>query len=155
MPKSPYEKAKTYAQRLIDYRPRSENELKNRLIDKGYDTHDIDRIIGDFKAQGLIDDKKFARLWAGRRLQSSRQAPAVIRRELLLKQVDKDIVEDAISRLSQDFNEEEAAGELVDRRLKTLRGIDKNKARQRLFGYLKRRGFSSTVIYRLLGEISN
>lgn len=153
MANSRFEKAKSYALRLIHNRPRSQEELRKRLREKGYPEQIIDRLISDFKEEGLIDDRCFARLWARTRSQTSPRGLSFIRQELLEKEVDKDIVEQTIEELKKDFNEEEVARELLKRRLRLVAGLDKQKAKIRLFGYLKRRGFSSQVIYKLLKEI--
>lgn len=146
------EKARAYAYQLIDYRPRSEKELQKRLRDKGYSEQIINRLISDFKEEGLIDDRGFARLWARSRFQTFPRSLSFIKLELLSKGVDKDIAEEVIEELKKDFSEEEIARELLKRRLRLVAGLDKSKARVRLFGYLKRRGFSSEVIYKLLNE---
>lgn len=152
MPGTNFSKAKAYAYRLIKYRPRSQGELQKRLEEKGYSDQIIDRLISDFKEEGLLDDEKFARLWARTRSQTSPRGLSFIRLELLSKGIDKDIVEETIEELKKDFNEEETARELLKKRLRLVAGLDKIKAKARLFGYLKRRGFSSEVIYKLLAE---
>lgn len=154
MEDSRLEKARAYAYRLIDYRPRSEKELQSRLREKDFSQQIIDKVTSSFKEEGLIDDQRFARLWARMRSQTSPRGPSFIRMELLSKEVDKDIVEQAIKELKKDFDEEKIARELLKRRLRSVAGPDKRKIRMRLFGYLKRRGFSSEIIYKLLDEIT-
>lgn len=145
-------RARSYADRLISYRPRSEKELSKRLKDKGYSCQIINRIINGLKEEGLIDDKKFAKLWARMRSHTSPRGPSLIKMELLSKGIDRETVEDVVENLKKDFNEEEIARELFKKRLRLVKGLDRTKAGQRLFGYLKRRGFSSEVIYKLLNE---
>jgi regulatory protein len=144
------QRAQIYAQRLIQYRPRSENELKSRLAEKGFTEDLIDRIVSSFKNQGLLDDRRFARLWVRMRSQQAMRSTTFIKRELFLKGVDKEIIESAIDEAKKDFNEEGMARELFQKRLRLLQNLPQHKARQRLYGYLKRRGFSTGTIMRLL-----
>jgi len=146
------DRAKSYAERLLSYRSRSEEELNRRLRDKGYSSQVRSRTILDLKEEGLVDDKKFAKLWARMRFQTSPRGFSLIKMELLSKGIDRDIIDHTIDELKEDFNEEEIARGLFNSRLRLVKGLDSAKAKQRLFGYLKRRGFSSNTVYKLLNE---
>src|SRR3989339_41668 len=61
-------KAKGYALRLFQSRPRTESELKDRLLEKGYPVEASLTVIGEFKTLGLVDDQAFAKLWFQSRL---------------------------------------------------------------------------------------
>ena len=145
-------KIRQHAYRLITYRPRSEKELSDRLKEKGYNAQAISRIISELKEEGLIDNRSFARLWSRKRLQTDGKGPVVIRMELLSKGIDKEIIADTIEELEKDFNEEDIARDLLKRKLRLVKGMDRRKARIRIFGYLKRRGFSNEIVYKLINE---
>jgi len=145
-------KAKAYAYRLLNYRSRSEKELRGRLKDKGYNAQVIDKLAEELKDEDLIDDKKFARLWAKMRSQGNARGLSVIKFELLSKGVDKDIVEETLSEAREAFSEEEIVRQLLNRRMRAVAGLDRQKARQRIYGYLKRRGFSTQVVLKVLDE---
>jgi len=145
-------RARNHALRLINYRPRSEKELQNRLKERGYSQEIIGIIAGEFKAKGLIDDKAFARLWVRMRSQTTPRGLSAIKRELFLKEVDGGIADEAIGELKKNFDEEAVARGLLNKRLALMKGLDKQKQKARLFGYLKRRGFSDEVVYKLLNE---
>ena len=148
-----FDKALSYAYRLFKYRPRSRKELQERLKLQSYNTAIIDRVIHEFEQQGLIDDKLFARLWALTRIQRKSSSLTNIKGELLLKGIDSQIIDDTLGRLKKDFNEYEIAKSLATKKLRLLTGVKKLKAKKRLFDYLKRRGFSFDVIYKVLDEI--
>ncbi len=148
-----YLKSLSYAYRLFKYRPRSRKELQERLKLQGYNTAIIDRVIHEFEQQGLIDDKRFARLWALTRIQRKPSSLTNIKQELLLKGIDSQIIDDTLGQLKKDFNEYEVAKNLATKKLRLLTGVKKLKAKKRLFDYLKRRGFSFDVIYKVLEEI--
>jgi len=156
-----YLKALSYAYRLFKYRPRSRKELQERLKLQGYNTAIIDRVIHEFEQQGLIDDKCFARLWALTRIQGKPSSLTNIKGELLLKGIDSQIIDDTLGQLKKDFNEYEIAKSLATKKLRSHTNLYKKAKdkvgvgrKKRLFDYLKRRGFSFDVIYKVLDEIT-
>jgi regulatory protein len=152
MKTDPRIRAKTYACRLLNYRPRSEKEIRDKLVEKGFAPAIIDDVAIYLKEKNLVNDEGFAKLWMKSRLQSSGQGFLKIRNELLQKGVSRDIIENVTAQLECSFNEYDIASQLVERRLPALKHIEEYKARQRLYSYLKRRGFSGKTIYRIIDE---
>ena len=142
----------SYAHCLLNYRPRSEKEIRDRLIYKGFDRDAVDSVVSQLKEKSFIDDYDFARLWAGSRLQSSGKGFIKIKQELLQKGVSEDIIDRVIIRIKESFDEYDSANSLIKRRLVLMAGLDRGKALQRLYAYLKRRGFSGDTISRILNE---
>ena len=52
----------------------------------------------------------------------------------------------------KDYNEYEVVKKLADGRMVHLGGLDKITAKRRLFGFLKRRGFSTEIIMKVISE---
>lgn len=148
-----FEKAKSYAYRLIDYSPRSEKEFRDRLRKKGCSEDVIERIASDLKKEGLLGDKNFAKLWMKMRSQGAAgRGLSLIKMELICKGVDRDLVCETADKLKDGLDEEDTARQLLRRRRRSIEGMDRQKARARLYGYLRRRGFSSEVIWKVLDE---
>ena len=145
-------KAESYAYRLLNYRPRSEQEIRDKLKKRGFAEEIIDCLVLELKNRSLIDDYNFARLWMKSRLQSSGQSFSNVRRELLRKGIADDIIEDVTAQIEKDFNEYDIAKGLIEMRLRLVQGLDRHKAQYRLYGYLKRRGFSDNIIYKVINE---
>jgi regulatory protein len=145
-------KARSYAYRLLNHRPRSEKEIRQKLYCKGFSKRVIDNILSDLKDKSFVDDNCFARLWMESRLQSSGQGFFKIKHELFQKGISEDIIENVTEQLKGSFDEYDIAAGLVQRRLAAIKGLDSDKARQRLYCYLKRRGFSGNTIQRVLDE---
>lgn len=148
-----YNKALSYAHRLLNYRPRSKKELKGRLQQRGYDTTIINKVITLFEQQGLIDDKSFAKLWALSRIQAKPSSLTSIKQQLFIKGVDSQIIDDTLGQLREDVDEYGVAKGLAKKRARLYAGIEKLKAKKRLFDYLRRRGFSFDIIYKVMDEI--
>jgi regulatory protein len=152
MAKSIPDKAELYAYRLLNYRPRTELEIRDKLKKRGFAEDIIDCLVLKLKEKSLVDDYNFARMWVKFRMQGNNHGFFKIRQELLEKGIDKDIIEDVLQLLKKDFNEYDTAMQLIGPRLKSICGLDKDKAQRRLYSYLKRRGFSGSIIYRVINE---
>jgi regulatory protein len=74
--------AKFYILKLFNLRPRSEEELRKRLTERGWSRDVIDAVIGDFSKKGLVNDAKFSRLWVESRMGSRPKGAAILRHEL-------------------------------------------------------------------------
>lgn len=147
------EKAKNYVYRLLGYRARSEKELRNKISEKGYSQKVISSVITQLKHEGLVDDKKFAVLWIKTRLEHNARSLLVIKHELLLRGVDKCVVENLLDDFKSGFDEEEVVKKLIETRMRAVRGLDQEKVKQRLYSFLKRRGFSNQIILKTLRNV--
>jgi len=148
-----YDKAKNYAYRLLGFRARSEKELKSKISAKGYSRKITDRVVNDLSDEGLIDDKKFAADWIRTRLEYNPRSLSAIKYELLARGIDEDIAEKQLGDIALDFDEKEIVRGLIKKRMSIVAGLDKQKAKQRLYNFLKRRGFSSEIILKTLSDI--
>lgn len=145
------EKAKNYAKLLLSYRERSPKEIEDRLKEKGYSEEVIHRVISDLNETGLLDKKRFARMWIKDRLGFSGKGKRLITLELLKKGLKKEEIEEAFK--NSDFDELEIAKKMAERYLSHLKDTDPLKGRKKLYDYLVRRGFSFEVIEKVLNEL--
>ena len=60
------------ALRLLAYRPRSEQELRDRLARKGFEPDIAGRTLDRLRELGYLDDDAFARLWTETQQRSAR-----------------------------------------------------------------------------------
>jgi regulatory protein len=153
MAKDIFDKAKTYAYRLLGFTARSEKELKQKISDKGYNQKIANRVIRELKREGLVDDKKFAILWIKTRLEHNPRSLSAIKHELLSRGVDRDTAEGLLDGFKSSFDEEEAVKNLLKGRMYAVKGLDRQKAKQRLYGFLKRRGFANQIILKTLSNV--
>ena len=141
---------KSVALRFLRERPRSKQEIRLRLGRENLESDTIDALVADLTGQGLLNDADFARAWVGSRINLRPKGVFVIRRELREKGVDDILIEAA---LVQDYpGELEVARPLAESRAARLAGEDWARFRQKLGVYLKRRGFASETIERLVDE---
>lgn len=137
--------AATVALRLLRYRPRSEHELRQRLLEKEHPADAVDEALDRVRVWGLIDDADFAVEWVrGRRRRRGRSRGA-LERELRDKGVAEGHIADAVADIDVSDDRRQAA-ELVRARLARRPGaaaagrFDEGE-RRRLVAFLARRGY--------------
>ena len=149
--------AKNAALRFLGPRPRTVREVRNKLREKEFGDEEIDRAIADLKEAGLLNDTEFARSYIRNALAIRPVGKLVLKRKLLFLGIDKPTVEEAISQLLEPGNEEEAALKAARRFLKTALGrpqdVDKQKLRQKLAGFLGRRGYTWETIEPVMKKV--
>jgi regulatory protein len=133
----------------LSYRPRSEYELRKRLLKRGFDDDSIEAVLAKLKGQGLIDDGDFARFWKENRQSFSPRSQWLTRLELKQKGVPNEIIEQVASTIDDADNAYKAA----TRRARSLMVSDYRSFRRRLGEYLKRRGFGYGVINKTIERL--
>jgi len=147
------EAVKKAALRLLNFKPRSESELRQRLARKKLPAEAIESVIAKLQKEGMLDDEKFAKLYALSRIQSRVFGKGQIRRELTHRGVSPAFVTKAMESI-EDFDEFEVAKDLAARRVGHMKGSSSDTKKRRLHGMLLRRGFPTDVIFKVLRELS-
>lgn len=147
------QKAVDRAARFLAYRPRSAQEVRRNLEEKGTAPEVIEAAIERLEAMGYLDDTAFAHFWVQNRSEFKPLSPKALRYELRQKGVPAEIIDDVLESLDRDDLAYRAAMSRVNR----LRGTSKQVFRQKLSTFLQQRGFSYAairdVVERLIGEL--
>ena len=146
------QKAQACVYRLLKLRARSEGEIRAKLQQKKFTRDIIEGTLDHFRASNLIDDRNFTRSWIASRL-SRPFGSQRIRYELLQKSVDPLIIKDELNKALADHSEEDIVLGLAQRRMVQYRRLDPLKARQRLTGFLSRRGFSQDAVKKAVHKL--
>ena len=152
---SPIEKARVQALRLLKFRSRSEAELRIRLGHSGFSSSVVEELLTEFKEKKLLDDAKFAQLFATYRLEAKPMGRRGLLESLRLKGVSGNQATQAVEQAFEEKTELEMAREAASTRVSHMKGLSPQVVQRRLFGFLGRRGFSTDVIYRVVREISS
>ena len=145
-------KAKSDALRLLSFKPRSVKELCDKLRCKRYDNELVDKVVDQLKRQGFLDDDKFGRLAAHSSVHTRPMGRRRLEMELERKGLSKETVRKSLESLG-DYDEKQAARDLVSGRFQRMTGLSAEKKKARLFGFLRRRGFPTDVIFSVLSEL--
>ena len=128
------------ALQFLSYRPRSEAEVRRRLI-KDFPTSLVEATVVQLKAKGLLDDAAFARFWRDNRERHRPRSKAIIRQELFQKGINRNVADEALEGLDEEASAIRAGRKLLRR----LRGVDSESFRSKMGSHLGRRGFSYGV----------
>lgn len=127
----------------IEYRPRSEAEVRRHLMFKRRFTEEsVSRAVAKLKKLKLIDDSSFSEMWARERVSHRHKSSLMIKRELMQKGVDGVIIERVTGHIDDEANALRA-GMSKARHLKEL---DYPEFYKRLAAYLGRKGYGSELV---------
>lgn len=130
-------------------RAHSTQEVRQRLVRRGYPPDEIAAVIARLTSAKYLDDLDFAHLWVRSRALRQADAPVRLARALRAKGIGESDIRTALEDLSADATIRKTAEQAAGRKLRTLRGLDPAVARRRLAAHLSRRGFSADVILAL------
>lgn len=145
----PAEQARAICLRLLTGTPRTRKQLEDALRKRDIPDDVADEVLCRFEDVGLIDDAAFADAWVESRHQGRGLARRALARELRHRGVDTAVIDQAVSRLDHD-QEEETARQLVERKLRATRGLERDKRIRRLAGMLARKGYSEGLALRVV-----
>lgn len=135
------------ALRLVAFRPRSQHELRGRLLRRGFDSQDIDAVVEDLTRAGLLDDAAFAAAFAHDRLRQRPVAHRLLVAELRSRGIDEATARSAAQNAYSEGGEDDVElARRAARRFRRRRGEDDLRAKKRFFALLARRGFQRETI---------
>lgn len=156
---------------LLAYRARSEDELRRRLLRKGYPEDAVEKCVQDFVDRGFLDDAAFASAFVRDRVRGRPRGARRLVAELRQRGVEAHTAASAVDRVLGDaeLSETDLAREAAAkwaRRARRARMVsdgagsggsddaeDRRTARRRLFAYLARRGFGAETIREVADEV--
>lgn len=140
-------KAKAAALDYIAYKARTEHEVRQKLQRKGFAEPIADEAVARMRELGYLDDADYARAYARGRLNGRGHGPYRIRADLRRRGVARSIVDTVLDDLADPDDLRETALRHGRKRWHRLRREDDPyKRRQKLAGYLQRRGFDFDLI---------
>ncbi|MEV6551407.1 recombination regulator RecX [Streptomyces sp. NPDC051597] len=150
-PQDPAERARAICLRLLTGTPRTRKQLADALKKREIPDEVAEEVLSRFEEVGLINDAAFADAWVESRHHGRGLARRALARELRTKGVDSAVVDEAVGQLDSD-QEEETARELVARRLRSTRGLDRDRRIRRLAGMLARKGYPEGMALRVVRQ---
>lgn len=130
---------------------RSRKELADKLAKKDVPSELAERLLDRFEEVGLIDDEAFAKAWIESRQPGKGLARRALAHELRRKGIDDDIAREALDEIDSD-DEAAAARALVRKKLRSVRGLDQQKATRRLVGMLARKGYGAGMAFAIVKD---
>jgi len=137
--------ARNTALRFLSYRPRTEQEVRDKLREKEFGDAEIAKTLQELAASGLIDDGGFARMYIRNALAVRPSGRILLIRKLLALGVTRPIIDEAIAETMSEDVQRETALKTAEQFLRKARSqetsTDPRKLRQKLASLLLRRGY--------------
>lgn len=139
---------------FLSFRPRSEKEVRDRLLLKKAPAEIIDRVINSLKENKFLNDEEFAKWFIENRLRFNPKGIRIIKMELKQKGIDGETIDQTINSLQLTVNNSdlESAKKLVEKKLPRYKGLEKQIIYQKLGAFLARRGFGWDIIKKSIDE---
>lgn len=150
-------KARQAALRLLSHRARSEQELRDRLKQKGLSLEGIKKVLDSLTRSGLINDLEFARAFAHDKLLRKPIGRSMLTHQLRQKGISKEVIEQVLSEVYEKVKEDKYAVELARNRFERFKSafdeLEPLKQRKKLSDYLARRGFAWETVAKAVNEV--
>jgi regulatory protein len=144
------------ALRYINYRPRTETEMRGHLRKKEIPIEVITETINRLKRNGLINDHSFAEKWIEDRAVFRPRSRKMLIAELRQHGITDEIISQVIERVDSD--EDETAFQIAQKQAHRYQGLEWRDFRLKLSRYLLQHGFdygTTTKVVTLLWEKIN
>ena len=139
--------------RLLAASPKSGQELKKKLVAKGYSVEVIDQALNNLRTQGILDDTAYAKDLMARFTLGRPVGRHKIAFELKRHGISKKISDELLETLSIEDETERA---LEQARLKWAgwSQLDPQKRKKRLYDFLIRKGYDFQIAQDILQKLS-
>jgi len=142
--------ARSFAYQALARRGHSRRELEEKLQRHGFGAETVSSVLKELETKRYLNDRAFALAWSQKAVEHKFLGPLALQRELELKGIDREIIQEVLEKLYTGTPEEHLAMKAIRRKLAQVRG-GKAKALQRsMAGYLARKGFTSEVIEKVV-----
>ena len=138
--------ARQIALRTLAARGRSVAEVKAKLRDREIDTDVIDTEIERLQAKGLLNDRDLAEQLVWSLTEHKKLGPVAVRQALIKRKIPGAIIDQVVPSASD--VEPDVIEQLAIERMRVLRGLEPDVQKRRLLGFLARRGYSGSEVYR-------
>lgn len=147
-----YSEARNIVLNQLNFMPRSRKELETTLAKRHIEPDVAKSVLDRFVEIGMVDDAAFAELLIRSRCNTKRVSRSVLRQQLRQKGVDQEIIEAALTVIS-DADELRMATELVERKARAMARLDPDVRKRRLFGLLARKGYHTAIALRVIQDL--
>lgn len=148
----PAQAARTIVLRRLAAAPRTYAQLRDGLLERGFEMSVITAVLDRYVEVGLVNDAEFAEMWVRSRHSIRGNARSVLRRELRDKGVPVEDAEAALATIT-DEAERERAGDLVRRKLASTARLEHQARVRRLTSMLARRGYPPGICFGVVKEV--
>ncbi|HEX9026544.1 MAG TPA: recombination regulator RecX [Clostridium sp.] len=145
-------RCKNSALRIIEKSYKTEKEVRDKLILKGYEENSINKSIEFLKEYNFINDNNYTKAFISDKLKS--QGSQKIKYTLIQKGISKDKIEEELSNLNKE-NEKNIALNLAKKKLDIIKKKENDnfKISGKLYRYLVSKGYGYDVTSEVIKEV--
>ncbi len=143
--------ARAICLRMLTDQPRTRSELAAAMAERGVPDEAAETVLARFDEVGLINDVAFADAWVESRHRGRGLGRRALAQELRRRGIDNETVAGALEQLDPE-TEEATARALVERKLRSSRGLPTAKRVNRLAGMLARKGYPPGLAIRIVRQ---
>ena len=143
--------AYSYAARLLAGREYCTFQIEQKLIGREVDAENIGFVISKLKADGYLNDQRFAELYLQSRLDKG-EAPWLAAKRAKAKGADDASIQCALDELTADYDAFQAARDVLARRDPAGFRFEDERTWQRQARFLQNKGFATDVVLRALKQ---
>ena len=146
------EKAKEIAFRFLSYRPRSVEEVRRKLEEKGFSPPTIKRTLTRAKELGYLNDCDYAYMFACSSIENKQWGIVRIYSALLDKGISQEIINQTIAKIKEEYDIIQIARQALETKFSYFSSHKHadEKIRNRVINYLRRKGFSWNTIFSVI-----
>ncbi len=147
----PHAVARAVVLRLLTGAPKSRSELEKALRRKDCPADIAAQVLDRYTEVGLVDDEAYARAFVRSKQSGRGLARRALTHELRAKGISDEIVEAVLDEVDPE-DERARAHELVEKKLRSMHGLDRATQTRRLSGMLARKGYGHDVARLVINE---
>lgn len=140
---------------LLARRMHSVSELRIKLLQKKYKKELIEEVLKGLTESKILDDQKFALLFAEEKSGGKSWGKVKIKAELIKKGINRDIINEVLTKISSEHDDFQTALELGRKKLRLIsaKKPDSRKASQKIMSYLYNKGFDFEICRQVAKEL--
>lgn len=142
---------KSIAYKFLSYKPRSINEVKNKLTYKKISKITVGKIIEHLKKYDFVNDEIYAKMYLNEKIEKKGMGKSMIQFKMIDKGIDKEVISKVIDENYPEEKQVESGKKLLEKYLKKKsKTEDKFELKKKCYQYLFSRGYSYPVISQIL-----
>lgn len=127
------------------YQERCQQEVRNRLYERGIFGDQAEELISWLISEGFLNEERFAKAFAGGKFRMKKWGRLKIQRELKIKKVSPNCIKSGLKEIDED-EYFQALSLVLERKANQLKESDDFKRRYKLQQYLIGRGFEQDIV---------
>lgn len=147
-----YLKCKNYALKFIEKTFKTENEIINKLTQRGYDSKSIEKTIVFLKEYKFVDDNSYSDMFIKQNI--TRFGKKKIKYKLLRKGINEETIDEKLNNISEDY-EMESAFRIAEKKFNSLIKKESNSKNiyKKIGNLLLSNGYSFEIVNRILSKV--